>query len=80
MTHTKVAAACGLMIFALVVLASRQSGAQLAAISPQPAQRDRDKGLSDWLGLVNSQASNWNDAMPSGLHPINPLVNYTSAP
>lgn len=50
-----IAGAVGFALFAVLYL-KKQGGAPVAAISPQPAQRQRDAGLSTWLGGLNDQA------------------------
>ena len=37
------------------ILAARRAGAPVVAVSPQPAQRQRDAGLASWLDLQTQQ-------------------------
>lgn len=48
------AGAIGFALFAVLTL-RKQAGAPVAAISPQPAQRQRDEGLATWLAGLNAQ-------------------------
>ena len=50
------AGALGFALFAVLYL-KKQGGAPVAAISPQPAQRQRDEGLTQWLGGLDAQAA-----------------------
>lgn len=50
------AGAVGFALFA-VLYVKKQAGAPVAAISNQPAQRQRDAGLASWLGTWDGQAN-----------------------
>lgn len=65
--------------FAALSMGTKRSGATLAAISPQPAQRDRDAGLVTFLDATSGQGVTWNNALVQGLQSINHLVNPASA-
>lgn len=68
-----------LVAFVALATGAKRSGATLAAISAQPAQRDRDAGLVRFLDVTSGQGVTWNNAQVQGLQSINHLVNPASA-
>lgn len=80
MTSSNITASLvALAAFAALAMGTKRSGATLAAISAQPAQRDRDAGLVKFLDTASGQGVTWNNAQVRSLQSINHLVNPASA-
>lgn len=75
MSSSSITAALVGLAFVGLAMATKRSGATIGAISPQPAQRDRDAGLVVFLDATSAQNATWNNAQASGLQSIDSLVN-----